>query len=98
MGRSERTLRFQVMNLKKELLQLKTTFVVQKTRMKQKIVNLKQQNNKLKNDLKLFIGNDDYFSDEDGIIDMSKNDDDSPKTPEQSKQEIVSTPSVKGKK
>ena len=97
MGRSERTLRFQLMTMKKDLLQLKTSFVVQKTKMKQKIMMLRRENNKLKNDLKIFIGDDDYLSDENGVIDMST--DDPPKTPEQPKEDIVScTPPVKKKK
>ena len=97
MGRSEKTLRFQLMNLKKDMLNMKTSFVISKSKMKQKITMLIKENNKLKNDLKLFTGDGDYLSDENGVIDLS---DDPPKTPEQPKKGgIVScTPPVNKEK
>ena len=98
MGRSIKDLRFQLMNIKKEMLKMKTCFVVQKTKMKQKIMNLKKDNLNMKKDLKVFMNDGVYLSDENGIIDVS-NDDDQPQTPEKGKVKMVSyTPFIKKEK
>ena len=81
---SNRDLRFQIMTLKKQLLNTNTSFVVQKSKMKTKIIRLKQENDELKHNLNSFMM-DDFFTDpKTGIIDITQ-----PTTPSKPKREFV---------
>ena len=97
MSKLNRNLRFQLMTIKKELLSLKTSFVVQKSKMKSKIMMLRNENQRLSNDLKSFMTDDgEFMSDENGVIDVTSNDG-VPKTPPSKSTNFVSsfTPSKK---
>ena len=58
-------------------------------------MTLKRKNAQMKINLKIFMGDQNYLSDENGIVDVS-NDDEQPQTPKKPNGEIVSpqTPSI----
>ena len=85
LGKKNFELRELLSNTKKQMLKNNTDFVVEKTKLKSKIIRLKKEINEMKTSMQEIMYDDDFIVDPvTGVIDMTQ-----PKTPEKPKRKLT---------